>query len=69
MDENKFWLSVWSIVGTVVATLILSMAGYNAHSNIVIERMVEKHGVDPMRASCAVEFNRGAVCSILAAKP
>lgn len=69
MDENKFWLSVWGILGTVVAVLILSIATYNAHSNIILERMVEQHKVDPLRAACAINNNYGSACAVLASKP
>ncbi|MFI4963625.1 MAG: hypothetical protein ACHP6H_07205 [Legionellales bacterium] len=53
MDNNKFWLGVWAICGTVLITLMLCISVSNQSSNEKILEMV-KVGADPIAANCAI---------------
>ena len=57
MDENKFWLGFWSIVASVLCTMIVSIGLVNYSDNTKrtanLTRLVES-GTPPLYARCAV---------------
>ena len=53
MDDNKFYLGVWAILGTVAITLVLCISIGNQVSNTKMVDMV-KAGADPIAANCAI---------------
>lgn len=68
-SDDKFWVCVWSIVGAVIATIVISIATYYHHKNIVINEMV-KNGISSIAALCALDDTIGnnPTCVILAVK-
>ncbi|WP_323016395.1 hypothetical protein [Castellaniella sp.] len=68
--EEKFWVSLWSLVAVVAVTLILGLLLYNADKNQKIADMV-KAGADPIIVSCAMGTvsegtGASALCSLRA---
>jgi len=59
MDENKFWVRIWSMViaffACVVITLGVSSMVADYHMRLLIEQ-----GVDPIAANCAITGVKGA---------
>lgn len=53
MDDNKFWLSVWSLVAAVVVSLIVGLTYTAALTRDKWEKAVT-NGADPMVTSCAL---------------
>jgi len=67
MDENKFWLAIWAIVGACFMSIVLGVAGYQINTTNKIEVLVQQ-GANPLEAYCAINGSRqtDAVCVILA---
>ena len=53
MDENKFWLSVWTLVAAVLIALI-GACGAAAINKIDKWEKAVSNGADPMVVSCAL---------------
>ncbi len=53
MDENKFWVNVWSlgVLAFIGFTGVLTLG--SIHDNYTMLQMVEK-GADPIKARCAL---------------
>ncbi len=68
-NENKFWLSLWTIIAMTFSILIVSITGYWIDHNAKIVELVNS-GVDPVAAMCALQddYGRNPVCLVLAAK-
>lgn len=67
--DEKFWVSVWGIVGVVVIVVASLIATYwNSHNTKIVE-LIEK-GVDPTEAMCALQNDYGTmpVCIVAATK-
>lgn len=69
MEENKFWLSLWS----VVAATVFSLGGLTLISSMDTTRALTamvSSGADPMRAACALKIQPadGGMCAIQATK-
>lgn len=67
MDENKFWIAVWGIIGIVVCTLIVSITLFNMSVNERISEMVAK-GANPIQAACAINGSNGSGQAIICSK-
>lgn len=69
MEENKFWFSLWAMVGTVFSTIVIASLVYFSHKNGVMLDVVAK-GADPMEVKCAFDRNEtdAEFCTILAMK-
>jgi hypothetical protein len=52
MDENVFWLRLWSVVLTAFTLIMLGLVFSNIREDALIADMV-KNGVDPIAARCA----------------
>ena len=67
MEENKFWLSIWSIVVIFLLGCITlgTIASHLERQELV--NMVEQ-GADPMRAACALGIGERnvAICATIA---
>jgi len=62
--DNAFYIVVWTLVSTMILTLILSIMSYNKHSRDAIVDMT-KSGTPAMEASCAIEGFSDSNCVIL----
>lgn len=62
--DNTFYIVVWTLVATMVLTLILSIMSYNKHSRDAIVEMTN-NGTPAMEASCAIEGFSDSNCVIL----
>lgn len=63
MEENKFWLLVWSLVAAVVATLIIATSVYNIRKNNLIAA-----SPTPLELACAIDGEHSTLkqnCMIL----
>ena len=56
MDENKFWLSLWSVAAVFVISIGSITALYNANNTNKVHDLIIK-GVDPISARCAITAN------------
>ena len=68
MDENKFWLSIWTLVATVIVALIGSITVAHFNTMDKWDRAVT-NGADPMVTSCALFDQTGGekiTCHVLA---
>ena len=68
MDDNQFWITLWSFAATAVLALIALIAYNSAVENKLMEQMINQ-GHDPIELSCL--FNSGsestkAPCLLLA---
>lgn len=62
MDENQFWIKIWSIIAICFCVLTLSISGCNINKHEKISEAV-KQGSDPIAASCMFQrSNEDAVC-------
>ena len=59
MEENKFWLSLWSML-TAAFVVLVGMATYNAHDRRDKWEKAVANGADPMVVSCALFEQTGA---------
>lgn len=68
-SDNKFWISVWAVVGIVIMSVALMITLYWIDHNAKIAEMV-RNGTDPVAAMCAMQDDYGVmpVCLVLAAK-
>lgn len=76
MDENKFWINIWSIVALCfiilimgITIIIIGITTYNINSTNKIHDLISK-GVDPISAKCAVSPSNldVSICTIVAMK-
>ena len=69
MQENTFWVSVWAIVASVFATLIVCLTLVSFDTNEKIEAAI-KNGADPIKAFCAFNYDSKKIglCSVAASK-
>lgn len=66
--EEQLFALFWKCLATVICTLILSIAGYNAHSNYLLAEIMKKVE-NPALAKCAIDTsstNQSAFCIELA---
>lgn len=56
MDDNKFWLSVWSLVAAVLIVLICACMINSIDTKAKWEKAVT-NGADPMAVSCAMNIS------------
>lgn len=52
-NDNKFWIFTWSIIASVLITIILSITTYSFHQANILNEMV-KNGADPITARCSL---------------
>lgn len=55
MNEDRFWLGIWSLVAAVIVTLITAITLTMWSKRLHLNEMV-KAGVDPIRAACALDM-------------
>ena len=69
MSDNKFWLSFFAILGTVILGVVFIGTSYWKDHNKKIADMVGQ-GVDPVAVMCEMQddFGRMPVCIVLATK-
>lgn len=53
MDDNNFWVVVWSLVSAVLIVIAVATGVSSAYSDSVMLKMVEK-GATPIAARCGV---------------
>ena len=65
-DDDKFWISVWSIVGVVIIALAVTITTYNITTNIIVAQAIKDGGV-PIEIKCAfnVGVNNDVICNRL----
>lgn len=69
MSEGKFWISIWSIVGAVIATLILSITFSVAYDKYAMARALrENSGRNVLEISCAMGHETADTCLLRAIK-
>lgn len=56
MDDNKFWLCVWSLIAASILTLVGMVLASCCHDDQLRADIVAK-AADPMMAVCAYEAN------------
>ena len=71
MSENKFWLSIWSLVAAAIAVLICACTIVSLDTKAKWEKAVAG-GADPMVVACALNLSYNGhsadaiICSNLA---
>lgn len=55
-SDNKFWLSIWSLVAAVLAVLIVACMIVNIETKAKWEKAVA-NGADPMVVACALNLS------------
>lgn len=63
-DEDKFWLSIWGILGTTICVIALSICYYNVQELRVEENLV-LNGNDPLRVRCMLSSLHDQICGVL----
>jgi hypothetical protein len=53
MDENVFWLRLWSTVAAAIVTIAAIVGLVSVRHSDIIANMVEK-GASPIEARCAI---------------
>lgn len=56
MDDNKFWLSIWSLAAMSLAVLIGALTILSLDTKSKWEKAVA-NGADPMVVSCALNIS------------
>jgi len=51
MDENQFWLTVWSLAATAVVIMSLVFTDSANKEDVIIKQLI-KDGYDPIALSC-----------------
>lgn len=69
MNDNKFWVIVWSLLTTALVVLVVATGVSSAYSEDIMLKMVEK-GATPIAARCAVygadRSGSAAICVLIA---
>lgn len=55
MNENQFWIAMWKVAGAVVVMMTVSIGSCTANRHYQTRMLIEKTGVDPIGAKCAIE--------------
>lgn len=56
MDENKFWLSIWTLATVVAISIIGACMAVSLDTKNKWEKAVS-NGADPMAVSCALNIS------------
>ena len=64
-SEDKFWLSIWGILGATFCVIALSVCYYNTQELHVEENLV-LNGNDPLRVRCMLSSLHDQICGVLA---
>lgn len=67
MDENQFWLTIWSLAATAIVIMSLVFTDSANKEDVIVKQLIED-GYDPIALSCVYspsERNQLA-CLILA---
>lgn len=71
MDENKFWLCIWGLVGAILCVIVLALLALSAYNSSKIANLIAA-GHDPIEVACAVSgFGGGTgstICALRGAK-
>ena len=51
-SDGKFYLGVWGFAAAVICVLIIAIASYNIHTNVVHDSIIAK-GANPLDVRCA----------------
>jgi len=65
MDENKFWISIWSVAAVFIISIGSIIALYNINNTNKIHDLIVK-GIDPISARCAItatSYSDGSLCT------
>ena len=54
MSENKFWLSLWLGLASLVTVIVIAALIYNAHENNIVGDLIAK-GHDPLAVVSAFD--------------
>jgi hypothetical protein len=55
MEENKFWLRIWSLIAGCISILVLTLGSCTAYTNKLIAQ-----SADPIATSCATSNGNSA---------
>ncbi len=58
MEDNQFYIRIWTLVVSVIITLIASLCVSSVTSDYHIRLLIEQ-GVDPIAANCAIAGPKG----------
>lgn len=64
-NEDKFWLSIWGILGATFCVIVLSICYYSVQELRVEENLV-LNGNDPLRVRCMLSSLHDQICGVLA---
>lgn len=53
MDDNEFWIIVWKMVAISFVVVITTTAGCDSYRARLVRDAISS-GVDPIKASCAI---------------
>lgn len=67
-NENKFWLSLWTMVAVTFLT-VCSIGSYSSHlEDSKLVQMVQS-GADPLKAKCALSMTSSrSICDVVVNK-
>jgi len=52
VSDNKFWAIVWGYVGTIILSIVLSLALNEAYEDSLVAEAI-RVGIEPMKVRCA----------------
>lgn len=69
MNDNNFWVTVWSLLTVALVVLVVATGISSAYSESTMLKMVEK-GATPIAARCGVygvdRSGSAAICALIA---
>lgn len=57
MDENKFWIIIWTILAIALISLLIVAVSYNSHKNTLIAE-----SSNPLVVACALSDSDAKPC-------
>jgi hypothetical protein len=64
MDDNKFWLSIWTVVALCMTAVLICLIFGDQRADRLVADMVAK-GIDPVAARCGISgFQNGPASAI-----
>jgi hypothetical protein len=63
--DQKFWFGFWAILGSVLATVVITFTAAGMYTNSRIAEAI-KNGADPMRAACGFNISPAQYCYVIA---
>lgn len=70
MSDNQLWCNVVRVLAIAFVCVIVSMASCSMNRQYQVRAMVEKNGVDPLDAACALpsDSTPQAMCILRASR-